>query len=63
VLERLYGRPLSEASVDAAALSRLAQEPVLDYIVLDRDIGVPCLASNGKVYVHDCRQLRSCAAR
>jgi hypothetical protein len=61
-LEKLYRLGADEKPPDVADLRRLAQERGLDYVVLDIDLGYPPTASNGKVHIYDCRELRASAA-
>lgn len=61
-LETLHGVKADEAEVTAEALRHLAADPLVDYVVADADLGGPCLATNGRVYLYDCRALRAVAA-
>ena len=44
-------------------LARLCREPDLDYAVLTRKIGNLHAATNGQVYIYDCRQVRAALGR
>ncbi len=61
-LEQIHGVSLDEANPTAEDLYRLANEPGLDYVVVDRDMGCPFLASDGTVFIYDCARLRSLAS-
>lgn len=41
-----------------ADLRRLCEDPSLDYVITRSDLGPGCRATNGKVYVYDCREVR-----
>jgi hypothetical protein len=55
---KLYQVPLSEARPTAVDVRRLAQDPCLDYIVLDGAVDLPALATNGHVSIYACETLR-----
>jgi hypothetical protein len=55
----VFRTEIGAAEPGAGDLLALASEPGLDFVVLSVDLGVPVLASNGRVYVYDCRALRT----
>lgn len=61
-LQDLYGVRYDDANPTGEDLFRLATDPALDYVVTDRDLGCPFLASDGTVYVYDCARLRALAS-
>jgi hypothetical protein len=58
-LETLYALRVAQAAPSREHLDRLVAEETLDYVVTDRDLGGRHLATNGRVFVYDCRQLRA----
>jgi hypothetical protein len=61
-LEILHGVKIEDGNPSAEALRALAADPLVDYVIVDRDLGEPCLASNGHIYIYDCRTLRARAS-
>jgi hypothetical protein len=55
---KLYQVPVDDSRPTAADVRRLAQEPGLDYIVLDFPVDLPALATNGSVTIYPCAPLR-----
>jgi len=61
-LHDLHGVRFADAEPTGEDLFRLATDPALDFVVSDRDLGGPFLASDGTVYVYDCARLRALAS-
>jgi hypothetical protein len=58
LLQDFYGCGLEEASAGRADLERLCREEAVDFAVLPQAFDGLYAASNGRVYVYDCRRLR-----
>ena len=58
-LERFFGRGLEAPEPTLADLAQLCQEEELDYAVLRHRFGNLHVATNGSVYIYDCRQVRA----
>ncbi len=54
---RLYGNTLDLAEPSAGDLLRLCQEDSLDYVVLRQDLGGMFDATDGKLYIYDCKKI------
>ncbi len=61
VLERLYGAQFSGPAPTEEDVVRLCQDPGLDYIVVPHEFpGLPA-ATNGRIFVYECKKVRTYA--
>ena len=58
-IRRFFQRDLDSPEPTVEDLARLCHEPELDFAVLKHKFGDLYAASNGHVYIYDCRQVRA----
>ncbi len=57
--EELFEAPLDEAPPTLDDLAAVCQEEGVDYVAVPEAFDVPCAASNGRIYIYDCRRVRA----
>jgi hypothetical protein len=58
-LARLLGGEPERCEPTVEGLARLSCEPGLDFLILKHEIPGLVTASNGRVFIYECRQLRA----
>ena len=62
-IERLFERKLDSPEATLDDLAQLCQERDLDFVVLRRRFGDLYAATNGSIYIYDCRQVQAALGR
>ena len=58
-LAAIYQHDLDSPGPTVADLARLCAEPELDYAILKHEFPGLYAATNGRVYIYDCQQVRA----
>ncbi|HVS37847.1 MAG TPA: hypothetical protein VMS17_19975 [Gemmataceae bacterium] len=57
--EELFGVPLDVGPPTLKDLAAVCQEEGVDYVAVPEAFNAPCVASNGRIYIYDCEQVRA----